>query len=165
MFHIGTLKKVGSTCRHHFLYTQKDKTQFGFPTLGTWEKLNQIFPHWVKYEDLRFDFEEMKIGYRDLKRVFKLEKFQSDVLRFNQEAHITKTFDHPTQKPETLSRFLIKTCSQENDLIVVPFAGSGTECAMAAKEKRNYIGYDINQKYVDMANNRCNEVLNSPTLF
>jgi DNA modification methylase len=72
---------------------------------------------------------------------------------------------HPTQKPEDLTRALILTCSRPNDLILVPFAGSGTECAMAVKEKRNFIGFDTDKKYVDMGNKRAKKIINSPTLF
>jgi site-specific DNA-methyltransferase (adenine-specific) len=81
-----------------------------------------------------------------------------DVMKFDQEAHITKNYDHETQKPETLTRALILTCSRENDLVLVPFAGSGTECAMAKKEKRNFIGFDINPVYVEMSNKRCDAI-------
>jgi len=76
---------------------------------------------------------------------------------------ITKNYDHETKKPETLTRALILTCSKPNDLVFVPFAGSGTECAMAKKEKRQFIGYDIDKKNVDMSNNRCDAI--PPTLF
>ena len=49
---------------------------------------------------------------------------------------------HPTQKPEDLTRSLILTCSRPNDFVVVPFAGSGTECAMSVKEGRKSIGFE-----------------------
>jgi len=87
----------------------------------------------------------------------------TDVLLFSQESHITKNYDHETKKPETLTRALILTCSKPNDLVIIPFAGSGTECAMAKKEKRQFIGYDIDKKNVDMSNNRCDAI--PPTLF
>ena len=88
-----------------------------------------------------------------------------DVLEFSQESHITKNYDHDTQKPETLTRALILTCSQPDDLIVIPFCGSGTECAMSAKENRRFYGFDIEKKYVDMTNERCKPHLQTKTLF
>jgi len=99
---------------------------------------------------------------RPFSNCFKLQ----EILRFSNEA--TKTgakYDHETVKPETLTRALILTCSRENDLVFVPFAGSGTECAMAAKENRNFIGFDIEPKYVEMATKRCQNILSQPTLF
>ena len=50
-------------------------------------------------------------------------------------------------------------------LVLVPFSGSGTECAMAAKEDREFIGFDIEPKYVEMANARCSEHLKQTSLF
>tara|TARA_R100001460_G_scaffold49459_1_gene87670 strand:+ start:215 stop:1117 length:903 start_codon:yes stop_codon:yes gene_type:complete len=101
--------------------------------------------------------------YKDLARPFENKHKVGDVIRLpNYE---TSKFEHATIKPEKLTRILIQTCSRKGDLILVPFAGSGTECAMAAKEGRDFIGFDIEQKYVDMANARCSEHLKQTTLF
>ena len=58
-------------------------------------------------------------------------------LRFSNEA--TKTgakYDHETVKPETLTRALILTCSRKNDLVLIPFSGSGTSNGNKRREKR-----------------------------
>jgi len=47
----------------------------------------------------------------------------------------------------------------------VPFAGSGTECAMSVKEKREFIGYEITEKHVKISNDRVQKILKEPTLF
>ena len=87
-------------------------------------------------------------------------------MNFSNEATKTGTkYNHETVKPETLTRALILTCSRPNDLVLVPFSGSGTECAMAAKENRNFIGFDIEKKYVEMGNKRCIEHLRTQSLF
>jgi DNA modification methylase len=93
------------------------------------------------------------------------EQYKMDVLRVSQEGHLTAKYDHDTVKPEKLTRILIKTCSRPNDLVIVPFAGSGTECAMAVKEGRRTIGFEITEKHVKMSNDRIQKHLNSPTLF
>ncbi|MCF6155813.1 MAG: hypothetical protein E3K36_11310 [Candidatus Brocadia sp.] len=43
-----------------------------------------------------------------------------------------------------------------------PFCESGTACLSALKNERHYIGYNINQEYVDLANRRIQEVINKP---
>lgn len=86
-------------------------------------------------------------------------------MRFDQEAHITGKYDHDTCKPETLTRALILTCSRPNDLVFIPFAGSGTEVAMAIKEGRKAIGFDIEEKYVEMGNKRTDIIKAQPSLF
>jgi DNA modification methylase len=47
----------------------------------------------------------------------------------------------------------------------VPFAGSGTECAMSVKEKRTFVGFEITPKHAEMANKRVQKILKEPTLF
>jgi len=51
---------------------------------------------------------------------------------------------------------LIQLYSFKDDIVLDPFCGSGTTCLSASKTERHFIGYDINQKYVDMAENRVN---------
>jgi len=105
-----------------------------------------------EYEDLRREYEDLRREYEDQRRYFNNELGLTDIFRFSRDF---TSFKHDTKKPETLTRALILTCSRKNDLVFIPFAGSGTECAMAKKEGRRFIGYDIEEKYVDMANKRC----------
>lgn len=62
--------------------------------------------------------------------------------------------NHPTQKPLSLTLRLVKHFSNPSDIILVPFAGSGTECVAAKQEKRRFIGFEINPDYVMIANER-----------
>lgn len=119
-----------------------------------------------KYKILRNEYEELRKEYEELRRPFSNHFKLQEILRFSNEA--TKTgakYDHDTVKPETLTRALILTCSRPDDLVLVPFAGSGTEVAMAIKEGRKAIGYDIEKKYVDMANRRVDIINAQPSLF
>lgn len=116
-------------------------------------------------EFLRKEYEELRKEYEELRRPFTNKLKLEEVLTYSQESHVTRKYKHDTKKPERLTSDLIETCSRPNDLVLVPFAGSGTECAMAARTKRNFIGFDIEQKYVDMANKRCNYIFQTPTLF
>lgn len=59
---------------------------------------------------------------------------------------------HPTQKPLELSKKLIISCTPKNDtLTLVPFVGSGAECAAAKELGANYIGYELNPDYIRIA--------------
>ena len=109
------------------------------------------------------EYEELRKEYEELRRPFNNSLHLGDVIRLpNYE---TSDYDHDTIKPEKLTRILINTCSRENDLVVVPFAGSGTECAMSAKEKRPFIGYEITEKHAVMSQKRADKILTEPTLF
>ena len=116
-------------------------------------------------EYLRKEYEYLRKEYEDKRRYFYNPNKLEEVLEFSQESHITRKYNHDTKKPETLTRALIQTCSRKGDLVLVPFAGSGTECAMAVKEGREFIGFDIEPKYVEMANARCSEHLKQTSLF
>jgi site-specific DNA-methyltransferase (adenine-specific) len=156
---------IGSSCTHWFGFTLRQKTQFSFPTIEKWKKMEELYPHSQSYEELRQSYEELRQSYEELRRPFELKTMQSDVFHFSQESHITKQYAHDTKKPEKLTRYLILTCTRPNDLVLVPFAGSGTECAMAVKEKRNFIGFEIEPKYVDIASKRVKKIQSEPTLF
>lgn len=63
--------------------------------------------------------------------------------------------DHPTQKPLALCEKLIKASKNGDDtLLVVPFAGSGSECVAAKIENINFIGYEINEEYIELCAER-----------
>lgn len=66
-------------------------------------------------------------------------------------------YGHPTIKPLPLIRKLIRNSSKENDLVLDCFLGSGTTAVACILENRNYIGFEINKKYFDIANKRINE--------
>ena len=135
-----------------------DKTEPAMLTKEMYQKLK----NWCK-PYLTKEYEELRKEYEELRRPFNNALHLGDVIRLpNYE---TIDYDHDTVKPEKLTRILITTCSRENDLVVVPFAGSGTECAMSAKEKRPFVGYEITEKHAKMAQDRANKILKEPTLF
>jgi len=56
---------------------------------------------------------------------------------------------HPTQKPLNISNRIIEVHSNENDLVYIPFAGSGSEIESCARNNRNWIATEINKEYVN----------------
>lgn len=69
-------------------------------------------------------------------------------------------FQHPAIFPEDLARDHIYTWSNQGDIVIDPFSGSGTTCKMAYLMKRNYIGIDISQDYCDIAKKRLQLYIN-----
>lgn len=61
------------------------------------------------------------------------------------------TVIHPTQKPVDLLRYLIRTYSNEGDTILDNCMGSGTTAIACIKEKRHFIGFELNKEYFDKA--------------
>lgn len=66
---------------------------------------------------------------------------------------------HLNQKPLELIQFLIEKSSNENDIVFDGFMGSGTTAIACLNTKRNYIGFEIDKKYFNIAENRINDVL------
>jgi len=73
--------------------------------------------------------------------------------------HVEKT-KHPCQFPVVLPQKLIKALSNENDLVVDPYLGSGSTAVACILEKRKFVGAEIKPDYVDIAKKRINDALN-----
>lgn len=76
-----------------------------------------------------------------------------------------RSIGHPAPFPEELPHRLIQLYTFKNDVVLDPFCGSGTACLAALKDGRHYIGYDIEEKYVKLADQRIKIFSNQKTLF
>src|SRR5690554_1038102 len=87
------------------------------------------------------------------------KKHKSNILKYK------KDYDgyHPTQKPVLLLEDLIKTYSNEGDLVVDLTTGSGSTAIACINTGRNFIGIEKEQKYVDIARQRVAQVMNDAT--
>lgn len=81
------------------------------------------------------------------------------------KAESAKKIGHPAPFPEELPYRLMQLYSFEEDLILDPFMGSGTTAVVALKTKRNYIGYDVSEEYISLANKRINIIKEQGNLF
>ncbi len=73
---------------------------------------------------------------------------------------------HPTQKPFGLSKKLIKSAIPQKDgVVLVPFVGSGSECAAAKELGHSYVGFELNPDYIKIAKKMTISVKRVPKLF
>lgn len=70
--------------------------------------------------------------------------------------------DHPTPKPIALMRWLARLFCPKNGVVLDPFMGSGSTGLGAIQESRGFIGIEINQHYVDIAERRLKEIASMP---
>lgn len=68
--------------------------------------------------------------------------------------NIIKNKNHPTEKPVDLMEFYIYNSSNENDLVLDPFMGSGSVGVACQNINRNFIGFEIDEKYFNIAKER-----------
>lgn len=133
--------------------TTKDiKLQLNFPLNGggNWTKYcgNTEFPllpteqHWNKLMNIL----KIDIEYSKIKEVYNpimgLTNVWSDIDFYIRERQ------HSCQKPLTLCKRVIKLFSNSNDIIYVPFAGSGSDIIASIETNRNYIATELNNNYI-----------------
>ena len=127
--------------------------QWAFPIKKHYERLS-ITGYFLKPFD---EIEEMDLKYRATFNLWEGAKFKSNILEYK------KDYDglHPTQKPILLLEDLLKTFSNENDLVVDLTMGSGSTAIACMNTNRNFIGIEKDEAYFKIAEQR----INARTLF
>lgn len=92
-------------------------------------------------------------------------RWQTDVIEGNNKIGmpIFERTKHPTQKPVNVIEVLIKMLSNENDLILDPFLGSGTTALACINTNRRFIGCEIDTEYYEIAKGRIEKALDAKT--
>ena len=100
---------------------------------------------WVasKTKKYYFDYDTAKIlnGSKQMRNLWQI----------NAQRHITK---HPTEKPENLLERVVLLGSKDGGTILDPFTGSGTTGVVAKRLNRNFIGFELNEEYYNIADER-----------
>ena len=77
------------------------------------------------------------------------ERYPIDIIEFKKDSGL-----HPTQKPVALLEYLIKTYTNENDLVLDNCMGSGSTGVACVNTNRNFIGIELDEKYFNIAKER-----------
>jgi len=77
----------------------------------------------------------------------------------NKEKRELEFGKHPTQKPLRILKRIIQISSREGDIILSPFSGVGSECLAAKELGRNYIGFEVDRHYVEIAKKRLEHAI------
>jgi DNA modification methylase len=81
------------------------------------------------------------------------KEYQSEVWTINPD----KNRKHPAPFPQKLAENCILLTTEENDTCLDPFLGLGTSAIVSKKLNRNFIGIEIDEKYMTMANESLND--------
>lgn len=81
--------------------------------------------------------------------------YPNSILEFSPD----KNIGHPTQKPVALFEYLIKTYTNENDLVLDNVMGSGTTGVACKNLNRNFIGIELDKTYFEIAKKRIEETV------
>lgn len=109
-----------------------------------------------KKREYYFDYEYSKDGdfsYDELKSPGKQMRTVWDISN-NKDKEELAYGKHPTQKPLRILKRMIGLSTKSGDTLLTPFAGAGSECVAAKALGRNYIGFELEKEYCDIAEER-----------
>ncbi len=141
---------------------QKAKGASGSCAWGSWmsakaPRLRDLHEYLLVFA--KGDFSRPDKGESDIER----DEFMDATLSiWNIQPESAKKIGHPAPFPIKLAERVIKLYSYRDDVILDPFAGSGTTCLAAAKNGRHYLGFDISAEYCTLAEKRI-ALLDHPT--
>lgn len=151
---------LGNSASQHFL--SYDGLQFALCTIKTYEDLVKNFKldkmHGFKpYQELLDIQEKSNIKTKSVFNLWDGKGHKSNLLKYAKD---TKKY-HPTQKPVKLLEDLIKTFSNEGDIICDLTMGSGSTGVAAMNTSRNFIGIEKDDHYFEIAQKRIEEAVKS----
>ena len=126
-------------------------TQFGLCTESTYNELIQVFGI-DKMQGFK-TYEELRVIDKKYDSTFNLwegNKYKPNILKYKKDYEGL----HPTQKPLLLIEDLVKTFSNPGDVVVDLTCGSGTTAIAAINTDRNFIGFELDPGYFNVANER-----------
>lgn len=132
-----------------------EKYGFYYKTTGVWHKTNpmprNMNIHFVNSTECWIYFiYKGTSGTFNNNGVVLHDFLESSVCPASEKKH----GNHPTQKPLSILNTLITTLTNDGDIILDPFMGSGSTCVSAALNNRRYIGIELEPSYYQIANDR-----------
>ena len=124
--------------------------QFCIPTETNYINLQETGYFQRPYAEIKEIDEQYKNKFASTFNLWEGGKYKSNILKYKKDYNGY----HPTQKPVLLLEDLIKTFSNENDLVVDLTMGSGTTGVAAVNLKRDFIGIELDKGYFDIAQAR-----------
>jgi site-specific DNA-methyltransferase (adenine-specific) len=105
----------------------------------------------------RYDTEHgLKRESHKLERIIEFENYPKSVLKFGNSSNKERGL-HPTQKPLALFEYLIKTYTQEGDIVLDNAMGSGTTGVACRNLNRDFVGIELDAEYFAIAEKRIGE--------
>ena len=160
------MDELGSRIDHTF---RCNSSQFALCTAETYDALISRYridkmQGFRTFEDLKA-VDDKFIIVKEHERTFNLPEGKAQLLNVLEFDKDPKEGLHPTQKPLALIQRLVLTYSNEGDTILDNCMGSGTTAVACIKEKRHFIGFELNKEYFDKACKRIDAERRQLTLF
>ncbi len=141
------------------LQIEAEKVGFAFQNLLVWDKSNMAgTPNKYYMQKCEFILMLSKRPARNIN-----DMGQSNLLSCPNPTGKSNT--HPTAKPPRLMQVLIENSTKKGDLVLDPFMGSGATAIACVQSERHYLGYEIDEKYFNVAERRLKSMAVQKTLF
>ena len=142
------IEKIGQRVDHCFRW---GSTQWDLPTEETYNALIEVFginnlEQFKSYSELKQEYEELRYTFNNLKEHHSVMNYE-----------IAKKMGHLTPKPVGLLEYLIKTSSNENQVVLDCFMGSCSTGVACLNTNRKFIGIELDDKFFKIAKNRMKE--------
>ena len=105
-----------------------------------------------EYEDLRQEYESLRQEYESLRYIHNLDTNHNNIWKSKAKRNSGKL--HACEKPVDILERIIKTSSNEGDVVLDCFAGSGSTGIACINTNRNFIGIELDDKYFKIAYDR-----------
>lgn len=152
------IEKIGQKADH---VLRTNSSQFDLCTESTYNELIKVFAIDKMQGFKSFnELEQVNSAFNSVFNLWEGKKYKSNILKYKKDY----SGHHPTQKPIALLEDLIKTYSNEGNLVVDLTCGSGSTAVAAINTKRKYIVIEKEEKYYNIAQERIKEA-NKPKLF
>ena len=150
---------IGFIMRGEIIW-QKSKGANANFAWGSWLSASNPVIRDIHEYCLVFSKDSFKKSSKGESTIEKEEFMESTLSIWNINPARAKKIGHPAPFPVELPQKFINLYSYKDDLILDPFIGSGTTAIAAKNLNRNFVGYEIEQEYIDIANNRLETEVN-----
>ena len=144
------------------LKISKNQIIFGGNYFVEYLKNSSCWLVWDK-DNGKSDFADCELAWTSFKTAVRLFKFKWHGMLQENMKDKEKRY-HPTQKPVALFVWCLNNYSKENDLILDPFAGSGTTAIACIRTNRKYVMIEKEEKYCEIAVRRIESHLDQTTI-
>lgn len=128
------------------------------------EKLYNFLNHYLNfpfvYKELKEEYEEIRQEYEELRYTFNLKEVQENISCVWENDNKNNGKFHSCEKPLDILEKIIKTSSNENDVVLDCFMGSGSTGVACANTNRRFIGIEKEEKYFGIAKERIEKASN-----
>lgn len=129
---------------------------FSFPTVDDWNKIKHLYENFENYEDYNNRLTEITYETDSITKNSDKGRIKRSVWDINTKP---SPYEHYAVFPTELVEIPVEACTEEGDVVMDCFMGSGTVGEVACMMNRNFIGCEMNEEYFKIASERLHKAM------